>query len=59
MHDELGCGTSRSVINNYIRITSNVYKENVEGRKERKTKNGSSLLGILVLKKRSGIHVYN
>jgi hypothetical protein len=59
MHDVLGCGTSRSVVNNYIRITRNVHKENVECRKERKTKNGSSSLGIFVLKKRSGIHVYN
>ncbi len=33
MHDELGCGTSRNVVNNYIRITSNVHEENVEGRK--------------------------
>jgi len=32
MHDELGCGTFRSVVNNYIRITRNVHKENAKGR---------------------------
>jgi hypothetical protein len=36
MHDELGCGTSRSVVNNYIRITRNVHMENAKGRKEKK-----------------------
>ncbi len=36
MHDELGCGTSRSVINNYIRITRNAHMENAKGRNEKK-----------------------
>ncbi len=34
MHDELGCGTSTSVVNNYIRITRNVHMENAKGRKK-------------------------
>jgi hypothetical protein len=59
MHDELGCDTSRNVVNNYIRITRNVHRENAKGRKNFKTKNGSSSLGILVLKNKSGIHMYN
>ncbi len=36
MHDELGCGTSRSVVNNYIRITRNAHMENAKGRNEKK-----------------------
>jgi len=36
MHDELGCGTSRSVINNYIRITRNAHMENAKGTNEKK-----------------------
>ncbi len=35
MHDELGCGTSTSVVNNYIRITRNVHMENAKGRKKK------------------------
>jgi hypothetical protein len=38
MHDELGCGTSRSVVNNYTKITRNVHRENVKGRKKKNQK---------------------
>jgi hypothetical protein len=36
-----------------------VHKENAKGKKKKNPKNGSSSLGILVLKNRSGIHMYN